>query len=523
MRRSRFAIVLSAAWIVGLSGVLITAIVSGPLVGLAAAMVVAGALTWGGIEFAQWSERTHRDQLMALSRALGMAPGKDALSFEAVQQALAARLERNVDCEAAFNALERPAIIATETGEILAASRGMRNIVPDAREGQPIDAVFGSGFLDAGGGFAEASLVALSGGRFEALTSRTAPGRIVIELVPEGHFVGDDDVDAFASALADGQTGFRFSDEACDRSPVLQAMAASLETLDDAAQLIRALIAGEPPAPELYSSSFGLAPLLRELVAETAAFAEAINTETSQRRAAEGKLRTVASLIDGYRSSASALAGTLKASHRDVDAVIAALNRGRKHGDAVIELDRDLLALAEDARKAANRTHVAAAGVDGAASQIDALISAVEDVSARTNVLALDAAMEAARAGEQGAGFAMVADEVRRLAQSSGRAARDIRALVGRARTEAETGLGESEGLKQLVVAIERRLRDLGDEAGQIGIALSGGNGALDQLEAGLAAVGGEAEKVLLLPTRKSRAGSNPGVVLLQRTGTEGR
>jgi methyl-accepting chemotaxis protein len=133
---------------------------------------------------------------------------------------------------------------------------------------------------------------------------------------------------------------------------------------------------------------------------------------------------------------------------------------------------REIAHIATEAASSAERVRELAqvlGGLDERSQNIHGIVGAIREIADQTNLLALNAAIEAARAGEQGRGFAVVADEVRKLAERTGAATVEISTMLDGMRHETQQAV---DYMEETVTTVERSasLTDAArDKIGEIG------------------------------------------------------
>ena len=135
-------------------------------------------------------------------------------------------------------------------------------------------------------------------------------------------------------------------------------------------------------------------------------------------------------------------------------------------------------------------------GLDKQSQEISKLVSVINDIANQTNLLALNAAIEAARAGEQGRGFAVVADEVRKLAEQVSASITDITSIVEGIQNESSSVTASLQAGYKEVETGTTQIQTTGETFNTINTAIQEMAGNLQAVTQNLAAISSSSQEI---------------------------
>ncbi len=137
------------------------------------------------------------------------------------------------------------------------------------------------------------------------------------------------------------------------------------------------------------------------------------------------------------------------------------------------------------------------------------IIKAIDEIAFQTNLLALNAAVEAARAGQAGLGFAVVAEEVRRLALRTSDAAKETESIIERSRQAANGGVNIAGQVGEILIEIDQKTQKVNELVSEITAASLEQSQGLEQINRAMVHVDAVTQKNAAGAEENSSAAAN--------------
>ncbi len=192
--------------------------------------------------------------------------------------------------------------------------------------------------------------------------------------------------------------------------------------------------------------------------------------------------RGVSTAAEALSGGSSRQAASLEETSAAIEEITSMARRNLENAQAANTSMQENARQIADSSEAMNRMSTAMAEIKHSSEQIGHILKTIEEIAFQTNLLALNAAVEAARAGEAGKGFAVVADEVRSLAQRSAQAVQDTSVLITGTVERVDNGVRISGEIETLFSRISDTTRKIVQMISEIDVATGEQTQGMEQI-----------------------------------------